>query len=156
MIHTQSDAQGIPMKSDRGSEISLYYKLSLQDGTVVDEVSSGEPLTFVVGDGTFPAGVDQLFYGLQAGDSKQDTVTPDNGWGYPDPGNIQYLLESDFPDAQMLTPGNIIEFTLPNDEALPGTILAVEDERIKVDFNPPLAGHAVTIDVTVVEVKAGT
>ena len=145
-------ARALPIKP--GSRVRTHYRLSLSDGTVVDATPDDESLDFTLGDGTFPQGVEPLFVGLCAGDRAQLTVSPDQGWGAPDPNNIQYLDRSAFDDEAMLKAGQIIEFKLPNDEALPGTIVDVNDQRVRVDFNPPLAGQDVTVDVTIVAVEA--
>lgn len=147
-IQKDSDTPAEP-----GSKVVAHYKLRLEDGSVIDQTQPDSPLSFTIGDGTFPSGVEPIFYGLKSGDKDRRTVSPEQGWGYPDPGNIQYLLRSDFPDNEMLAPGNVIEFRLPNDESLPGTVLDIEDERIKVDFNPPLAGHKVTIEIDILAVN---
>ncbi|MDO6460585.1 peptidylprolyl isomerase [Granulosicoccaceae sp. 1_MG-2023] len=137
-----------------GSRITTHYRLSLTDGTVVDATEADAPLAFTLGDGTFPEGVEPLFLGLRAGQSANTTVSPAQGWGQPDPNNIQYLDRSAFDDHASLRPGQTIEFRLPNDDALPGTVLDISRERVRVDFNPPLAGQHVQIDVTIVAVDA--
>ena len=136
-----------------GSTITITYKLALADGSVVDDSGLDEPLRFTLGDGTFPAGVEPMFYGMKAGDSDSRTFGPEQGWGYPDPGNVQMMLASDFPDHDMLKPGKVIEFHLPNGDALPGTVLETDHENVKVDFNPPLAGRDVTVEVHILSVE---
>lgn len=142
------------LKIESGSRVCLHYKLIQLDGKVIDQTSKDEPLEFTVGDGTFPSGVEPLFIGLASGQKNRQTVEPENGWGHPDPDNVQYLKTSDFADSQMLSPGKVIEFRLPNDDALPGTIVAIEDEHVQVDFNPPLAGQNITVEVTIVSVQS--
>ena len=141
------------LKIESGSKVCLHYKLMQPDGKIVDQTSKDEPLEFTVGDGTFPSGVEPLFMGLEPGQKNCQTVAPENGWGHPDPDNIQYLKTSDFNDAEMLSPGKVIEFRLPNHDSLPGTVVAIENEHVQVDFNPPLAGQDITVEVTIVSVS---
>ena len=148
-----STARNSARAAEPGDELNVHYTLKLEDGSVIDKTDSDCPLSFVLGDGTFPSGVEPIFFGMRPGDSDIRTVSPEQGWGYPDSKNIQYLQAADFPDAEMLDPGKVIAFELPNQESLPGTVLAVEDDRVQVDFNPPLAGHTVTVEVTVLSVN---
>lgn len=141
------------LKIESGSKVCLHYKLMQANGKVVDQTSKDEPLEFTVGDGTFPSGVEPLFIGLSPGQKSRQTVEPENGWGHPNPDNVQYLKTSDFDDHEMLSPGKVIEFRLPNDDSLPGTIVAVEDKHVQVDFNPPLAGLNITVEVTILSVQ---
>lgn len=138
-----------------GSTIVISYKLLLADGSMVDEADKNDPLHFTLGDGTFPAGVEPMFYGMHVGDIDTRTFGPEQGWGHPDPGNIQTMLESDFPDHDLLKPGKVIEFRLPNNDALPGTVLEIDGDQVKVDFNPPLAGREVTVEVCILAVQPG-
>lgn len=142
------------LKIESGSRVCLHYKLIQFDGKVIDQTNNGEPLEFTVGDGTFPSGVEPLFIGLTPGQKSRQTVDAENGWGHPDPDNVQYLKTSDFADSAMLSPGNVIEFRLPNDDSLPGTIVAIQDEHVQVDFNPPLAGQNITVEVTIISVQS--
>ncbi len=141
-------------KISPGSKVTLHYRLSLCDGTIIDSTFDRRPLTFVMGDGTFPSGVEPMLFGMQGGDKNIRTLSPEQGWGYPDPGNVQFLTTSDFPDGEMLDPGKVIEFRLPNGESLPGTVLAIQGDRVQVDFNPPLAGRDITIEVDIISVKS--
>ena len=142
------------LKIESGSKVCVHYKLMQVDGKVIDQTSKDEPLEFTIGDGTFPSGVEPLFIGLSSGQKNTGTVEPENGWGHPDPDNVQTLKTSDFADTEMLSPGKVIEFRLPNDDSLPGTIVAIKDEQVQVDFNPPLAGQDITVEVTIVSVKS--
>jgi FKBP-type peptidyl-prolyl cis-trans isomerase SlpA len=135
-----------------GCRVVLTYSLSLEDGRVINKTDSHDPLDFLIGDGTFPNDVEAMFYGMKAGESDKRTFTPEQGWGYPDPKNVQRLSSNSFPDKKMLKLGKVIEFELPNKETLPGTVLEINGEQIKVDFNPPLAGHHVTLEVRILSV----
>ena len=51
--------------------------------------------------------------------------------------------------------GVIVAFAMPDGEEFPGTIVAVGDKQVNVDFNHPLAGHEITFDVEILEVVNG-
>ena len=43
--------------------------------------------------------------------------------------------------------------TRPNGETLPGTILEADDQRVRIDFNHPLAGETVRYRVRILSVE---
>ncbi len=120
----------------------------------MDSTPKLQPLKFTIGDGTLPRQIEILFYGMKAGDSLKRFIEPDRGWGNHDPNNIHFLPSGDFPDKTLIVPGNVMEFQLPDCQSIAGTIVGTTDEQVEVDFNPPLAGLKLTIDVTILSVAA--
>lgn len=135
------------------SRVSLFFNLSLADGTLVDGTEEGEPMTFTLGDGTMIEGLELALMGLKSGDKQTLSIPPETGFGFSDPHAIQWMPLSDFPPAIKPEAGQIINFTLPNGEEIPGAILECEKKRVKVDFNHPLAGLEVVFTVEILDVK---
>jgi FKBP-type peptidyl-prolyl cis-trans isomerase SlpA len=48
----------------------------------------------------------------------------------------------------------IISFTLPSGQEVPGHILEVDSRQgqVRVDFNHPLAGHNIVLEVEILEI----
>jgi FKBP-type peptidyl-prolyl cis-trans isomerase SlpA len=136
-----------------GSTVVMYYTLALESGAVVDGTEAGEPLAFTLGDGTLIEGLERALYGLRAGDRQTLRVDPREGFGYPEEGRVHEMARTEFRADMPLEPGLVIGFTTPAGDELPGTVLAVGDDTVRVDFNHPLAGHTVVFDVEIVEVK---
>ena len=138
-----------------GCEVSLYFTLSLQDGTVADATEEGEPLIFVMGDGTLIEGLELMLYGLKKGDKQRLSIDPRDAFGFPDEESIHQMPLSEFSKDLSLEPGTIIAFETPGGQEVPGTIKEVTGEMVIVDFNHPLAGFEVTFDVEILDVKPG-
>jgi FKBP-type peptidyl-prolyl cis-trans isomerase SlpA len=138
-----------------GSEVLMHFSLSLADGTVADSTLDDEPLRFVMGDGTLIEGLELVLYGLKKGDRQCLSIEPRDAFGFPDEDNIHTMLRSEFPDEMQLEVGMIVGFSTPSGEEVPGAIQEIKDDEIVVDFNHPLAGHEVTFDVEILEVKPG-
>lgn len=136
-----------------GMQATLRYTLALEDGTVVETTEGFEPLTFTVGDGTLIEGLEAVVRGLAPGDRECLQIDPREGFGYPDVGNIHFVERDRFPDDVDPQPGLIVGFSVPNGEEVPGTILDIQGDQVRVDFNHPLAGHTLTFDVEVVAVE---
>lgn len=137
-----------------GSRVVLEYTITLNNGTVADTTRNDAPLEFTIGDGTLVSGLEQLLYGLGVGDSHSLQVTPEQAFGYPDPTNHQKIPLADFGPELTVEEGVIIGFTLPNGDEVPGTVMHVGAEHVDIDFNHPLAGQHLTLEVEVVSVQA--
>jgi len=138
-----------------GSEVLMHFTLSLADGTVADSTRDGEPLRFVMGDGTLIEGLELVLYGLKVGDRQCLSIGPRDAFGFPDKENIHTMPRDEFPAEMQLEAGMIVGFTTPSGEEVPGAIQEVNGDEVVVDFNHPLAGHEVIFDVEILEVKPG-
>lgn len=138
-----------------GSEVLMHFTITLEDGTVADSTDGEDPLRFVMGDQTLIEGLELALYGLKAGDKQSLKIDPENAYGYPDPENVQAMQREDFPSNMELAKGVIVAFATPDGEEFPGMVMEVGDEQVTVDFNHPLAGHQITFDVEILEVKSG-
>jgi FKBP-type peptidyl-prolyl cis-trans isomerase SlpA len=49
--------------------------------------------------------------------------------------------------------GNLADFPLPNGQTLTASVLAVDSQKVKLDFNHPLAGLPLTFQVHVLAVE---
>jgi FKBP-type peptidyl-prolyl cis-trans isomerase SlpA len=138
-----------------GSEVLMHFTLSLADGTVADSTCEGQPLRFVMGDGTLIEGLELVLYGLKVGDRQCLSIGPRDAFGFPAGENIHTMPRSEFPAEMQLEPGMIISFSTPSGEEVPGAIQEIKGDEVVVDFNHPLAGHEVIFDVEILEVKPG-
>ena len=138
-----------------GSEVLMHFTLSLADGTVADSSRDGEPLRFVMGDGTLIEGLELVLYGLKAGDQQCLSIEPRDAFGFPEEENIHTMPRSEFPAEMQLKVGLIVGFTTPSGEEVPGAIQEIKGDDVVVDFNHPLSGHEVIFDVEILEVKPG-
>ena len=53
----------------------------------------------------------------------------------------------------MLEPGVIVGFDTPAGDQIPGMVLEVDEEKVKVDFNHPLAGLNLEFEVEILEIS---
>ncbi|MDH3354834.1 MAG: FKBP-type peptidyl-prolyl cis-trans isomerase [Chromatiales bacterium] len=133
------------------SRITLHYRISLEDGTVADDTWEDDtPLTFTLGDGTMLAKMEESLLGLAEGAEESLTLSPEQAFGYPDSENMHQLERADFEITP--EPGQIIGFTTPNGEELPGMVIEVDDAMVTVNFNHPFAGHTLKFDLQILEI----
>lgn len=133
----------------------MHFSISLEDGTVAETTrEDNEPIEFVMGDGTLIEGLELALYGLNPGDKQTITIEPRLAFGFHDPSNVHVMQRNEFPGDMQLKRGVIIEFNTPAGDEVPGTILEVNGDEVKVDFNHPLAGHEITFEVEILSVEA--
>ncbi|MBZ9714686.1 FKBP-type peptidyl-prolyl cis-trans isomerase [Deinococcus multiflagellatus] len=133
--------------------VELDYTLTV-DGEVIDQSESGEPLTYLHGHSNIIPGLERALEGKAAGDSLQVTVAPEDGYGERDEDNVEELSLEDFEDDVEV--GATYYAQAEDGSVMPFTVMAVEGDRVQVDFNPPLAGMTLNFDVKVVSVRDAT
>ena len=136
-----------------GTRVYLNFSVSLEDGSEVDSNFGGDPVDFVVGDGSLLPGFERLIFGMSAGDRQMFTVAPENAFGQPNDNNLQYLPRDQFDDDMELEIGLVFSFADASGGELPGMIIACDEEEVTVDFNHPLSGRTILFDVLVHRVE---
>jgi FKBP-type peptidyl-prolyl cis-trans isomerase SlpA len=136
-----------------GKAVTLHLRLTLEDGTEAENTFGSEPLHFVVGDGTLIAALERMLFGLAEGEQTSLTLTPEQAYGLRDRAAIHTLPRADFPASLAVAPGMLLSFALPDSAEIPGQVLEVDADGVTVDFNHPLAGHRLSVDVEVLQVR---
>lgn len=132
------------------SRISWRYQLSLADGQVVESHADPAGDVLQLGQGEMHPNIEQALLGLQEGEHVRLIILADQAFGYPDPAAVQTMPRSQFAEAPSVD--KLMGFTLPSGQEIPGRIVAVSEESVTVDFNHPLAGHNLTLEVEILQV----
>jgi len=148
----QSNAAGVIAP---GAWVTLHFGIELADGTLVDGNFDREPASLRIGDGTLPEGFERCLLMLRAGDERRFRLPAEQAFGRGSPANVMTLPRHRFPSGVTPEIGLVVEFATPGG-SLPGTVAAIEDDRITVDFNHPLAGRELIFAVAIraVEVES--
>ncbi|MGI9322117.1 MAG: FKBP-type peptidyl-prolyl cis-trans isomerase [Pseudomonadales bacterium] len=121
-----------------GTRVRLKFSLSLESGELVDETSA-KGAEFAVGDGSLPPAFEKSLFGLRPGDKQKLLIDSASAFGEPNEDNIQLLPKQSFA-GMTLEPGLLVSFADQKHTELPGLVVAVQADTVKVDFNHPLAG----------------
>jgi FKBP-type peptidyl-prolyl cis-trans isomerase SlpA len=138
---------------DSSSKVTLHFSLKFEDGAVIDSTFEKEAATFVMGDGSLLDGFEKKLLGLTKGEKQSFTVLPEEGFGQPNPNNVQQFARSDFAEDMELAEGLVVTFADARQSELPGVVKSVDDQQVVVDFNHPLAGCNIIFDVEIVDVE---
>ena len=144
----------IDVPVSEGTRVFLNFSVSLEDGSEVDTNFGGDPVDFVVGDGSLLPGFERRLFGMSAGERQMFTVPPEDAFGQPNDNNVQYLPRQQFDDDTELEIGLVYSFADAGGGELPGMVIAFDEEEVTVDFNHPLAGRTILFDVLIHRVEA--
>lgn len=142
------------------SYLTLHYRITLAsgpgEGSVFADTFDGRPGTLQMGSGQWAPGLETALLGRAEGERFSFTVAPVHAYGERNPELIQsvtraMLEENAGPDASF-TPGDMVEFTAPNGLRYSGILKSLDDDRALFDFNHPLAGTALQVDVAILGV----
>ena len=136
---------------EQGTKVTMSFSLALENGEVIDSNFDSEPATFVLGDGNLLPGFEVPLQGLKAGDQAEFVIAPENAFGQRNPENIQKLARDNF-GQESIAVGDVFSFQ-NGDGELPGVVVEIGNELVKVDFNHPLAGRNIIFKVDIVEVS---
>jgi FKBP-type peptidyl-prolyl cis-trans isomerase SlpA len=133
-------------------EVTLHFAIKLDNGDVVDSTFEKKPATFKVGDGNLLPGFESVLFGLKSGDKRVLAIEPEQGFGQPNPQNVQVMPRGNFQDME-LSEGLLIIFNDAANAELPGVVKLIDDTHVTIDFNHPLAGKPLAFEVEILSVK---
>ena len=154
-VLAESPGSGNGLTIADGHIVSLEYTLTLQNKEVLDTNVGSDPLTYTQGAHQIIPGLENALTGMKAGDRKQVTVAPKDGYGEIDQRRIQEVpLEHIPPDARKV--GIELQGKDPQGRTVRPVIKEVKEQVAVLDFNHRLAGQTLYFDVTVLDVQEGT
>ena len=137
---------------ERNSLVTLFYRLGLPNGDVLEDNFDDEPMTVQLGRGEMAEGLELALIGLREGQEETIDIGPDLAFGYVDENLFRSIPRAEFDPELELEPGLIIEFATEDGDTLPGTILDFNEHEVRVDLNHPLAGQTVRYSVRVIAI----
>ncbi len=148
------------MKVESNKMVAVNYKLTV-DGNVADQSQEGAPLEFIVGTGMILPKFEEAIMGKEAGEKVAFTLEATDGYGEVHPEAIVELQRSIFCDengqiAEMVVVGNVLPMMSADGQQMPGTVKAIGEETVTMDFNHPMAGKTLNFEVEVASVREVT
>lgn len=141
-------------KVENGLYVSVDYKGTLQNGEVFDSSQGGQPLEVQMGVGQLIAGFERELMGMALNDKKKFTLSPEDAYGQRDESQTRDFARSDFPPELEPRVGMTIALQTPEGRQLPAQITFLDEEKLSVDLNHPLAGESLTFEIEVVGISS--
>lgn len=142
---------------EKNKAVALAYQLEVE-GQIADQAGKDHPLEYVHGTGMLLPRFEQEVEGKEPGDKFEFTLSPSEGYG-------EYKLEFKFDipkkafeadgvlQEQFLHVGAIVPMLDGNGNVVRGTVAAVGEDKVTMDFNHPMAGKTLHFTGEVVDVR---
>ena len=148
------------MKIAQNAVVEFCYELEV-DGQVVDHTTQEKPLDYIHGTGSLLPKLEAHIEGMEPGCKFDVTLSPADGYGEIDPQRIIDLPKAAFEvngevREDLLVPGNTIPMISPMGGVIPGVVLEVSADSVKMDLNHQMAGKTLHFTGEVLTVREAT
>ena len=148
------------MKITANAVVEFSYELEVE-GKVVDHTTKEKPLDYIHGTGSLLPKLEAHIEGMQAGDKFEITLAPADAYGETDPNRIINLPKAAFEvngevREDLLVPGNTIPMMNSMGGVIPGVVLEVTADSVKMDLNHQMAGKTLHFTGEIVSVREAT
>lgn len=135
--------------------VQLDYTLTV-DGQVMDSSEGHGPFQYVHGKGQIIPGLERQLVGLAIGDSREITVTPEEGYGPVDPAAVLEVPRAQMPSTVDPKVGQVLRGVDSNGKSFRATIREIHDGTVTLDLNHPLAGKTLLFKIKVLAISPST
>jgi FKBP-type peptidyl-prolyl cis-trans isomerase SlyD len=134
-----------------GKFVSLTYSISDPEGRVLEQ--SDLPVNYIHGGETeLIGGMDRAVAGRSPGDEVELTLSPKDGFGEHDP-DLTFTDDIENVPPQFRQLGAEVQMQNSAGEVKSFYVTKIEDGKLTVDGNHPLAGKTLTVRVKILEVR---
>ena len=151
------------MKIADNTVVSMTYTLTENDekGTMIQEVNKDKPFVFLYGSGFLLPKFEDNLKDLEAAASYAFSLLSDVAYG---PIRDDALMELDKKlfeidgkiDEKILFVGNDIPMQNDDSQTIMGKVLEISDDKVKMDFNHPLAGIDLYFKGEILDIREAT
>lgn len=143
----------------RDKFVSVSYELrTTQEGEPMEIADENQPLTFICGNGQTLESFEMNLLGLNTGDAFNFRIPAAQAYGEINEDMIMDLPREMFAElpADQLTVGTVLNMQDSLGRRMPGKIIAVSDNEVRMDLNGPMAGVDLYFKGKVLEVRDAT
>ena len=148
------------MKITANAVVEFSYELEV-DGKVVDQCPKERPLDYIHGTGSLLPKLEEAIEGMEPGCTFDVTLAPVDAYGEIDPSRVIDLPKAAFEvngeiREDILVPGNTIPMMNSMGAVIPGVVLEVTADSVKMDLNHQMAGKTLHFTGEIVSVREAT
>ncbi len=140
------------MQIAQNSVAAFHYTLTDDQNQVIDSSEGREPLTYLHGKGHIVPGLEKQMEGRSVGDKFTADVTPEEGYGVHHEELMQEVPREAFQGVEDIQPGMQFQGRGPQGE-INVTVTKVENDKVFIDGNHPLAGKTLHFAIEVTDVR---
>lgn len=147
------------MKINDNKVVALSYVLDVE-GAVRDRADAEHPLEFIFGMGYLLPKFEANVLDKEVGDTFDFVLTPEEGYGVYSASAVidlaRSMFESDGKIDERIRVGATVPMMTNDGRVVPGRVLEINDEKVKMDFNHELAGKTLHFTGEVLAVREAT
>lgn len=148
------------MKISKDKVVEFIYELEV-DGNIVDHTTKERPLDYIHGTHGILPKLEAHIEGMEAGDKFTVTLAPEDAYGEVDPNKIIDLPKTAFEvngeiREDLLVPGTRIPMMNSMGAVIPGVVLEVTENTVKMDLNSEMAGKTLHFTGEIISVREAT
>jgi FKBP-type peptidyl-prolyl cis-trans isomerase SlyD len=139
----------------KNSVVSIQYSLKDDNASLLDSNSKADPLSYIQGAGDLLPAVEAALEGKSPGDSVQLDLSPEDGYGVRDDSLVFVVSREKLDGMEDTSIGTRYRVNTRDGEKIL-TLTEMDDKRVTLDGNHPLAGKRLHFDISVVGVRECT
>lgn len=141
-------------KAAIGDTVHVHYKGTLEDGAEFDNSQGRDPLEVTLGQKQVIPGFEDAIVGMTEGETKSVTLEPDEAYGPRVPELMHTVSRTEIPPEVDLQVGSTVQASDGEGRHLHLIVVRLTDEEVTLDANHPLAGMALTFELTLERIAA--
>ncbi|MEP7229407.1 MAG: peptidylprolyl isomerase [Ginsengibacter sp.] len=138
----------------KGDKVKVHYTGKLTSGDQFDSSAGRSPLEFTVGAGQMIPGFDAAIRGMNIGEKKTITISPEDAYGEKKEEAIIEFPKTNIPADMKLEPGMKLQLRNEAGQPFPVVVTDIKEEVVELDANHELAGKELIFDIELVEIAA--
>jgi peptidylprolyl isomerase len=140
-------------KVDNGLFVSVDYKGTLQNGDVFDTSPERQPLEVKVGAGQLITGFENELLEMSLNEKKTFTLEPEKAYGQRNEDLKRDIPRADIPPELNPRVGMMVDLQAQEGQPVPAQIVHLDEEKLTLDMNHPLAGETLNFEIEVVGIS---
>ena len=140
-------------KVENGLFISVDYKGTLQNGNVFDTSYGRQPIEVRVGAGQLIPGFENELLGMSLNETKTFTLEPEEAYGQRNETLKRDIPRTDIPPELNPRIGMMVDLQSSEGQQIPAQIVHLDEEKLTLDMNHPLAGETLNFEIEVVGIS---
>ncbi|HUV77086.1 MAG TPA: peptidylprolyl isomerase [Desulfobacterales bacterium] len=139
-------------KAKTGDKVKVHFEGFLEDGTVFGSTTDEEPFEFIIGEKNMLPGFEDAVIGMQKGDTKTITLSPEDAYGVYNKKLVSVMEKSGFPQEIHLEIGKRLRVRTQDGKYTMVTIKDFTEDSIVLDENDPLAGKTLIFKIELIDI----
>lgn len=132
-------------------QVVISIQGALESGEVFEQTPTDHPIPIVLGKNNIFPKLEEALTIMQPGETRTISLTPEEAYGPHHENLVQSMDASSFNKSIQPAPGMLLSLNVERNgkqEKVPATVLSVDDDKVMIDFNHPLAGKTVVYTLT--------